>query len=280
MIVLGVAPCFDQATSFSYKWFKDLVKSLNADWVLLMKDDAMRENVESKFEEYDPEVICFYDHGVEDGLVQQGGDGYVIDLKNVGKFRGKVIYTIACLSGKILGKEHWRNGGIFWGYTEVFGFTIQEEELFMHAANAGLIYRFQGKTWEECLEYAKKKFDEAINKAKMLWTKIWLQHDRDNLVCYTQSSPPEPECKFRKLSLKLFGRRGWQIRWAHVFFSIGFGVALHDYAHQVWELKGTPLSIEGGYVGFGMMLVTVLYLAAERRLRFRKGRWNYGSDKS
>jgi len=280
MMILGVAPCFDSATEHSFRWFKELVKSLNENWVLLLKDDATRENVERKFDEYHPEIICIYDHGVEDGLVQQGGDGYVIDLKNIERFKGKVIYTMACLSGKVLGKEHWRNGGTFWGYTAVFGFTLQEEELFMHAANAGLIYRFQGKTWEECLDYAKKKFDEAIGKAKMLWTKIWLQHDRDNLVLYSPTSQPEPECTFRRLALRLFGRRGWKIRWAHVLFSIGYGIALHDYAHQVWELKGTVLSVEGGYIGFAIMLVTVLYLAAERRLWLRKRRWNYGSGKS
>jgi hypothetical protein len=287
MMILGVAPCFDQATSVSYKWFKELVKSLDENavfpsekWILLEKNDAVREKVEEEFDRLNPDWVVFYDHGVEDGLVQQGGDGYVIDLKNVGKFKGKAIYTMACLSAKILGKEHWRNGGIYWGYTEVFGFTIQEEELFMHAANAGLIYRFQGKSWEECLEYAKQQFNEAINKAKMLWTKIWLQHDRDNLVLYSPSHPPESECMFRKLVLKLFGRRGWKIRWAHVFFSIGYGIALHDFAHQTYELKGTVLSVEGGYVGFAIMLVTVLYLAAERRLWLRKRRWNYGCDKS
>ena len=35
---------------------------------------------------------------------------------------------------------------------------------------------------------------------------------------------------------------------------VGYGVALHDYAHQVWQLKGFHNPIEGGYIGFLMML--------------------------
>jgi len=45
----------------------------------------------------------------------------------------------------------------------------------------------------------------------------------------------------------------------HVFFCFSYGVALHDYMHQVWELKGTVFSLEGGYVGFiGMVVAWIL----------------------
>ena len=41
---------------------------------------------------------------------------------------------------------------------------------------------------------------------------------------------------------------------------VGYGVALHDFAHQVWELKGTVISLEGGYVGFIMLLIGLTFL--------------------
>jgi len=41
---------------------------------------------------------------------------------------------------------------------------------------------------------------------------------------------------------------------------VGYGVALHDFAHQVWELKGTVISLEGGYVGFIMLLIGLALL--------------------
>jgi len=42
--------------------------------------------------------------------------------------------------------------------------------------------------------------------------------------------------------------------------SVGFGVALHDFSHEVYLRKGTCLSAEGGYVGFALMLVFGLFL--------------------
>jgi len=41
---------------------------------------------------------------------------------------------------------------------------------------------------------------------------------------------------------------------------VGYGVTLHDFAHQVWELKGTVISLEGGYVGFIMLLAGLIML--------------------
>ena len=47
---------------------------------------------------------------------------------------------------------------------------------------------------------------------------------------------------------------------ATVLIFVGYGVALHDFAHQVWELKGTVISLEGGYVGFTILLVGLVIL--------------------
>ncbi|MEM2260824.1 MAG: hypothetical protein QXK24_00085 [Ignisphaera sp.] len=55
-----------------------------------------------------------------------------------------------------------------------------------------------------------------------------------------------------KLSLKKIG---------NILFLTGFGIALHDFVHQVLEIKGTVFSPEGGYVGFILMLIgyTLIY---------------------
>jgi len=45
-----------------------------------------------------------------------------------------------------------------------------------------------------------------------------------------------------------------------ILIFVGYGVALHDFAHQVWELKGTVISLEGGYVGFTILLVGLVIL--------------------
>lgn len=40
----------------------------------------------------------------------------------------------------------------------------------------------------------------------------------------------------------------------------GIGAALHDYMHQVWQLKGTVFSLEGGYIGFAILIPCVMVL--------------------
>jgi len=265
--LIGVAPCFDDVTQISHRWLRELVKYLDENalfpsekWILLEKEDAIREKVERAIEENPEGIVVFYDHGEESGLVQQGGKEYVIDLKNAGKFKGKVIYTMACLAGKKLGIEHWKNGGVFWGYKEVFGFTTQEEHLFMECANAGLICRIKGKTWEECFEHAKQKFNEAIGKAKLTWSKIWLMWDRDCLVLYSDKLPPEV-CMLRRLALRLFGRRGWKIRWVHILFLIGWGITLHAVASELYYKGGYSeiLRPQGEYIGLALMMISFLW---------------------
>ena len=46
-----------------------------------------------------------------------------------------------------------------------------------------------------------------------------------------------------------------------ILFGIFYGISLHDFIHQAWELKGTFFSLEGGYIGFiGMLFTLLLYL--------------------
>jgi len=42
--------------------------------------------------------------------------------------------------------------------------------------------------------------------------------------------------------------------------AIFYGVALHDFAHQVWELKGYHNLVEGGYVGFIGLAACIILL--------------------
>jgi len=256
-MILGIAPDFDEASKHSHQWFNDLMDSLEGNKATLEKDEAVREKVESSFRKLDPELIVFYDHGSEDGLVAQGGDGYVIDMKNIDTFKGKTIYTMACLSAAVLGKEHWRNGGVYWGYTEPFGFTIQEENLFKRCANAGLLHRQDNHTWIESLEHAREVFKQAKKEAQLTWTKVWLQHDRDCLECYTPDNPPESKCTFRRNLFKLTGWRSKPEIGGPLLMGFGLGVLVHDYAHELYLVGGYPeiLSPQGGWIGLLVFLV-------------------------
>ena len=54
---------------------------------------------------------------------------------------------------------------------------------------------------------------------------------------------------------------------ALILIFVGYGVALHDFAHQVWELKGTVISLEGGYIGFIIMLIGLIILLIRGKTR-------------
>jgi len=63
------------------------------------------------------------------------------------------------------------------------------------------------------------------------------------------------------LAIRLFfwSRIRWKrLLWALTFFS--YGVALHDFAHQVYQLKSTVYSVEGGYVGFLILFISLITL--------------------
>ena len=183
--LLIAAPRFDEATQFSYKWCVQLAQELGCQQTLLLEQDATRENFEKEVGRH--KIFVFYDHGDREGLVQNGGQGYMVDKRNDHLLKGKEVYTMACLWGSDGGIDAWKKGAVaVWAYTEVFGFTTEEEELFCEAANYGLILKVkEGLTWKEALERAKEKFTELMDKAKDAWTRIWLRHDRDALVCYT-----------------------------------------------------------------------------------------------
>jgi len=55
-------------------------------------------------------------------------------------------------------------------------------------------------------------------------------------------------------------------------FCVAFGVALHDFAHQVWQLKGIVLSLEGGYIGFIVMFLSYFgrwFVWSKRKKRYQ-----------
>jgi len=54
-----------------------------------------------------------------------------------------------------------------------------------------------------------------------------------------------------------------KFNWRFIFkilYWISFGIALHDYAHQVYELKGYHNLLEGGYIGFIAMIIFWLFI--------------------
>jgi len=268
--VLGVAPRFDEATEYSYKWYRRLKNKIKDKVELrdLTEAKATRQNFEAEIKAFNPDCLVFYDHGTENCLVQQGGQGCILDTKNVKLVSHKVVYTMACLSAKKLGVEAWKRGAVYVGYIEVFAFTTYDEKLFCEAANYGFVLYVNGeKDWAKIKKAMLSKFDELIAKATDPWTKIWLRHDRDALRVYNGEAPT-PTCAFRKLSVKLFGAKiGWRLTRKTVigvaFQWFGYGGMIHDFILECgkisnpwrWPPHGFWIYLALSILGFAVQLI-------------------------
>jgi hypothetical protein len=265
MRVLAVAPRFDEASGYSFKWYERLRDAVEGKVELqeLLGDTAIRAAFEGNLEAFRPDAIVFYNHGSEDCLCAQGGQDCVLDSKNVDKVAGKIVYTMACLSARKLGAQAYARGCVYVGYVEEFVFTVDEEALFGQAANSGFIAYVNGeKDWAKVKQIMVEAFNRAMEQAKDPWAKMWLQWDRDALRIYAPGADsPETRCVFRKAAIALFGEKmGWRIGRAFpvsvALFFAGFGVLLHDYCHALWQVGGYSevLSPQGGYFGAAVMV--------------------------
>jgi len=279
MKVLGIAPCFDKATEYSYKWYEELMKKVKPKIKLkeLKKEEATRKNFNQIVSTEAFDAIVFYDHGEKDGLVAQGGKEYILDTKNLSKVAAKVIYTMACLSAKKLGVDAYKKGIVYVGYIEVFAFTTYDEHLFCQAANSGFIAYAKGeRNWKKIKQIMIEAFNKAIELADDPWTKIWLRWDRDALRVYDGESP-KSYCPLRKVALKILGPEiGWKLTKTLVggmfFYLVGFGITLHAIASELYYKGGylEILSPQGEWIGLALNFVGFLLILRGVKRLLRK----------
>jgi len=201
---LLVAPLFDDVTIYSLQ----LAKSIEADERLEGRP-ILRKEYEAAVK--DKQLLIFYDHGSEDTLWGTENQG-ILDLDNA-ETAPKEVYTMACLAGKSLGVALWRLGSVFWGYSDVFTFTTDSLKEFGEFAKNGLVKRREGASWTDALKHTKTLGEtlaaQLVEQGKYIASSALLS-DVYALVCYNGEAPGS-QCTWRKLALKLFGRRGWNL---------------------------------------------------------------------
>jgi len=189
-----VRPRFDSATEHTFAFAEDILSQCRVagiDVVELAEGNATKKRVEEELKK-GTDLFIFYDHGSEDALIGQD-EKPVIDLSNVAAISDKEVYTLACLSAKELGAAVWRQGGKFWGYTEVVGFTTDALDEFKQAFNCGFCYLFiDGLEHTAALDLAKETFDQLsldlMSKGKIM-AAIFMRQNKEKLVSYNQEGP-------------------------------------------------------------------------------------------
>ena len=193
--ILG-RPNFDDATSYTFSFAEEILewcRQAKIDVVELAKGEAVRERVEEQLKK-GTDLFIFYDHGDEGALIGQD-ERPVIDLSNCHWLADKEVYTLACLSARTLGAEIWRQGGKYWGYTEVVGFTTDALKEFKEAFNCGFLYMFiEGAPHEDALNKARETFDrlasELVSQGKIM-AAIYMRKNGESLVAYNTHEPGE-----------------------------------------------------------------------------------------
>jgi hypothetical protein len=189
-----VRPRFDSATEHTFDFAEDILKQCREagiDVVELAEDEAVKSKVEEELRK-GTDLLIFYDHGSEDALVGQD-EQPVVDLKNCYLLAEKEVYTLACLSAKELGVEIWNQGGKYWGYTEVVGFTTDALKEFKEAFNCGFCFLFiEGNAHQAALDRAKATFDQLamdlLSQGKIM-AAVLMRQNRENLVAYNANKP-------------------------------------------------------------------------------------------
>ena len=271
-IQLNAVPKFDQATEYSIVWNRRLIEKLKFNNLYeLIEHQVTRKN----FEKFAPQadLFIFYDHGNQNALIAQGAVENLVDSNNVELLRGASVYTMCCLAAKKLGAEAYRKGvKHWWGYTEAFSFIPTSEEVYSDLANLGLILiQEENMCWNDAIAEVKLAYDNAIEENDENngdpWVSITLAWDKDALVCWSGKNPPPTTCTFRATGIKLFGKAGQHISrkmaLSVALFLVSYGISLLDFTYQVFQLKNSWWSIEGGYLGFAGMLVSTYFAILE-----------------
>ena len=195
--LLNIAPCWEEITAYSLKWNKSLMAALTQVKAQLLGGEATRIKYMEAVKDPQIRTVVFYDHGSSQGLVEDGGAGYILDEKNLDTVKGKEVYTMCCLTAGDLGKEAYKRGTpIWWGYKDAFSFMAQAEEIYGRLANMGLLLvKNDGLSWRQDYEKVIEAFNEEIKKAETgdPWVEITLINDRDALVCWATWNEPSTE---------------------------------------------------------------------------------------
>lgn len=171
--LLIIAPLVDVPTITSNKAILDLLDYAstkdNLDIDILWGIMANRVMFDYKTALKDYSGIIYYGHGKETKLHGNHIFFSIINLNNIRKLKGKAISTMACLSGKVLGKQAIEDGvSAYIGTEEVYYAAFPEKE--RNYLNDWIDYTISkdkalidGATFGEAYEVFKNKASQYLN---------------------------------------------------------------------------------------------------------------------
>lgn len=204
-MLLVTQPNFDKTTNCISLW-SDIVVQLarvkNINVTVLKGKRANRKEFESVNRKIEPRLIFFNGHGEADSIYGQGNETLVKVGQNLECLRGKIVYALACLSGKVLGVESIKDGTkAYIGYQEEFAFYFDENKvtkpttdtiasMYLEPSNIVVSSLLKGHTvehaWENSQALFRKKIINLIQSGDKNSINVYLPYlvwDMQNEVC-------------------------------------------------------------------------------------------------
>lgn len=179
VMLLVTRPEYELPTRFVSAWAQeviDVAKSKSVDVIELPPSRSNRATLESYLLKQKPRLVMFNGHGSEDAIYGQDDEALITAGQNEYLLKSKIVYAVACDSGKTLAIAAVQSGAsAYIGYERVFVFTASQEfshrpledkraARFFKASNQVMISLLKGHNVVSSVEKAKNMFSDAYKK--------------------------------------------------------------------------------------------------------------------
>lgn len=174
--LLLTRPNYDDTTYYLSAWAKKIIQLAEGKGLEVLDLEGDRANsreVASVIKKKNPECIMFNGHGGDDHITGHKQEIILQLGKNEALLRGRLIYSVACKSAKLLGKQSL--SAAFIGYEEDFIFVYEPNRmskpsndatagLFFEPSNEVMVSLLKENSPEEAHRRAKDQFRENMKK--------------------------------------------------------------------------------------------------------------------
>lgn len=177
--ILITRPDHDPTTAYLFAWAEPIIDLISNGQVFrlvdLAKEQANKNNFLSSLKKEKPVFIFLNGHGTGTIVTGYNNEPLVVMGNNEDLFKNKIIYALACKSGRTLGRWLVGNGTkVYLGYEDDFIFIIDEAQsanpltdatakLYLEPSNILVSSLVEGLTAGEAYQKSQNKYQENIN---------------------------------------------------------------------------------------------------------------------
>jgi len=210
MSLIVTRPQHDPTTRYISSWAGEIVSFARAKGVTvidLVKSKVTRKELEGRIKKITPRMVFLNGHGSQDAVFGHDNEVLIRVGENDTLLSGKIVYALACDSGRILGPAIAKDQNtVFIGYKDEFIFMADARYMnrpvhdpnakpFMESSNQVMFSILKGRSAREAFERSKELFKKyfvvlssSSADADSLQIVQFLWWDMRNQVCLGNQS--------------------------------------------------------------------------------------------